>query len=170
MIMAILKITYYPNPILSTIGAPVTHFDESIEQLANDMFDTMYATEGVGLAAPQIGIPLRLFVVDCEGVKLVAANPAIIRTDGIQEGAEGCLSLASIFYPLRRARSAILRAQNLQGQIYEIEGRDFLARCFLHETDHCDGKLFIHHLSSLQRDIIIRKFRKARRLEHFEEK
>lgn len=168
--MATRKIIYYPNPILSTIGATVTHFDESVEQLTNDMFNTMYAAEGVGLAASQIGIPLRLFVVDCEGIKLVAANPTVIRASGVQEGVEGCLSLASIFYPLRRAQSVILRAQNLQGQVYEIEGRDLLARCFLHETDHCDGKLFIHHLSSLQRDIIIRKFRKARKLKHFEEK
>jgi peptide deformylase len=167
--MAIRKIIDYPNLVLSTIGAPVTQFDGALEQLTNDMFDTMYAAEGVGLAASQIGVSLRLFVADCEGVKLVAANPTIIRAGGVQEGAEGCLSLASVFYPLQRAQSITLRAENLQGQVYEIEGQGLLARCFLHETDHCDGKLFIHHLSSLQRNIVIRKFLKARKSRQFEE-
>jgi peptide deformylase len=161
--MPVRQIISYPNHILSTIGECVNVFDDSLKCLTDDMFETMYAARGVGLAASQVGIPLRLFVADCENVKIVAANPEIIETSGSQNEEEGCLSINGIYYPLIRPQRDLLRAQNLQGEAYEIEGQHFLARCLLHETDHCDGKLFISHLTPLQRDIVIRKFNKLNR-------
>lgn len=161
--MTIRKIVSYPNRILSTVGEDVNVFDDPLRRLSDDMFETMYAAKGVGLAASQVGISLRLFVADCQNVKIVAANPEIIDISGRQEGEEGCLSINGIYYPLTRPQRVLLRAQNLLGSIYEIEGQDLLARCLLHETDHCDGKLFISHLTPLQRDIVIRKFNKLNR-------
>ena len=158
--MAVRQIVKYPDPVLTTPGDPVLVFDDSLKRLTDDMFETMRAAEGVGLAASQIGLSLRLFVMDCDGVRLVAANPEIISTKEIQGGQEGCLSLEEIFSPLSRPRIVRLRAQDLAGKTFEIEGQDLVARCLMHETDHCDGKLFISHLSPLQRDIVIRKLRK----------
>ncbi len=159
--MAVLQIVKYPDPVLTIEGDPVLVFDDSLERLSDDMFETMRASQGVGLAASQIGVSIRLFVMDCEGLRLVAANPKIIDTEGIQRGDEGCLSVGKIYCSLDRPRIARLRAQDLRGTTYEIEGEDIVARCFIHETDHCDGKLFITHLSPLQRDIILRKVRKV---------
>ena len=158
--MAILKIVSYPAGVLARAGGPVEKFDDSLAQLANDMFETMYAARGVGLAAPQVGLSLRLFVMDCEGSRIVAANPVIVSVDGEQEGEEACLSLARIGAPLRRPDHVVLRAQDLKGETFETEGRGLTARCLQHETDHCDGLLFIDRLSSLRRDILKRKFRK----------
>src|SRR2546430_16659240 len=100
--MAVLEITEYPEKVLKQVGALVEKFDAELERLVSDMFETMYADEGVGLAAPQVGLSLRLFVMDCEGVKLVAANPEILSAEGEQEGEEGCLSVGKIHAPLRR--------------------------------------------------------------------
>ena len=127
------------------------------------MFETMYADGGVGLAAPQVGLSLRLFAMDCEGLKLVAANPLILSAEGEQEGEEGCLSLGKIHAPLRRAERVRLRAQDVRGEVYEQEAEGLAARCFLHETDHCDGLLFIDHLSPLRRDMVKRRFQKMKR-------
>ncbi|MDH3492458.1 MAG: peptide deformylase, partial [Acidobacteriota bacterium] len=134
------------------------------KELCDDMFETMYNDEGVGLAAPQIGINLRLFVMDCDGVKLVAANPEIIETSGEQSGPEGCLSLEKIPAVLPRPNFAKLRAQDLEGKWFEKEAEGYAARCFLHETDHCDGKLFIDHLPKMRREMIIKKFKKEKKL------
>ncbi len=137
-------------------------FDAELETLVHDMFDTMYDAEGVGLAAQQIGVPLRLFVMDCDGVKLVAANPEIISVDGEQSGEEGCLSVGKIRAEINRPGTAVLRAQDAQGRTFESEANGRPARCFLHETDHCDGILFIRHLSPLRRDLVTKKFRKLK--------
>ena len=161
--MSIRPISEYPAPVLLNPGEPVTDFDEKLNTLAEDMFDTMYDAKGVGLAAQQIGVPLRLFVMDCDGVKLVAANPEIIATEGEQTGEEGCLSAGKIHADLRRAAKVTLRAQDLEGRTFEREVSGLAARCFLHETDHCDGILFIRHLSPLRRDLIVRKFRKLQK-------
>jgi peptide deformylase len=158
--MALLEIVRYPASILTTKSTPISAFDEALRHLAQDMFETMYAAEGVGLAAPQIGRSVQLFVMDCEGLKIVAANPQILVTRGIQKGQEACLSLDRIYSCLSRANSARLRAQDLNGNLFEIAAEGVAARCILHETDHCNGKLFISHLSPLQRDIVIRKLRK----------
>jgi peptide deformylase len=160
--MTVLKITEYPARVLARVGEPVTKFDAEFRQLCEDMFETMYAEEGVGLAAPQVGVSLRLFVMDCAGIKLVAANPSIISTEGEQAGEEGCLSIGKIHSPLKRAERATLRAQDLDGNWYEREATDLAARCFQHETDHCDGTLFIHRLSPLKREMVVKRFRKMK--------
>jgi peptide deformylase len=161
--MAIRPIVDYPAPVLLSPGDPVVNFNADLEALVQDMFDTMYDAEGVGLAAQQIGVPLRLFVMDCKGLKLVAANPEILSVEGEQDGDEGCLSVAKVPAPLKRPDKAVLFAQDISGQMFEREATGLAARCFLHETDHCDGRLFIHHLSPLKRDIVVRRFRKLQR-------
>ena len=161
--MALMEITEFPERVLKEPGDPVEKFDEELAKLVADMFETMYAEEGVGLAAPQVGLSLRLFVMDCEGIKLVAANPEILSAEGEQEGEEGCLSVGKIHAPLKRAARVRLRAQDVNGEWFEREAEGLPARCFLHETDHCDGLLFIDHLSPLRRDMVRRRFQKVKR-------
>ena len=161
--MAIRLIVEYPAPVLLSPGEPVVNFDGELEALLQDMFDTMYDARGVGLAAQQIGVSLRLFVIDCDGVKLVAANPEIISVAGEQSGEEGCLSVGKVHAELKRPERAVLRAQDIKGKAFETEASGLAARCFLHETDHCDGVLFIRHLSPLRRDLVTRKFRKLKK-------
>ena len=153
----------YPAAVLLEPGEPVVNFDSELELLTRDMFETMYDARGVGLAAQQIGLPLRLFVMDCDGIKLVAANPEIISVEGEQEGEEGCLSVGAIHADLKRAAKVKLRAQDVTGKVFEKEATGLAARCFLHETDHNDGILFIRHLSPLRRDLLTRKFRKMKK-------
>ena len=161
--MTVRKITEYPEQVLADAGKPVTEFDQELARLCADMFETMYEAEGVGLAAPQIGLNLRLFVMDCEGVKLIAANPEIVATEGEQSGQEGCLSVGKIPAVVVRPEMARLRAQNEKGEWFECEATGYAARAFLHETDHCNGKLFIDHLPKLRRDMVIKRFQKEKR-------
>jgi peptide deformylase len=161
--MAIKPIVDYPAAVLLEPGESVTNFDSELERLTRDMFETMYDARGVGLAAQQIGLPLRLFVMDCDGIKLVAANPEIIFAEGEQDGEEGCLSVGAIHADLKRAATVKLRAQDVTGKVFEKEVTGLAARCFLHETDHNDGILFIRHLSPLRRDLLVRKFRKLKK-------
>lgn len=161
--MALMEITEFPERVLKAVGEPVVKFDAELQKLVADMFETMYAEEGVGLAAPQVGLSLRLFVMDCEGIRLVAANPEILSAEGEQEGEEGCLSVGKIHAPLKRAARVRLRAQDVQGEWFERAAEGLAARCFLHETDHCDGLLFIDHLSPLRRDMVKRRFQKFKK-------
>jgi len=161
--MPVRPIVDYPADVLLKPGDPVMSFDAELESLVQDMFETMYDAGGVGLAAQQIGVLLRLFVMDCEGIKLVAANPEIIAVDGEQSGEEGCLSLGKVHAELKRPETAALRAQDVTGKTLEREASGLAARCFLHETDHCDGILFIRHLSPLRRDLVTQKFRKLKK-------
>ena len=161
--MAIRPIVDYPAPVLLNPGEPVSRFDAELETLVQDMFDTMYDDRGVGLAAQQIGVALRLFVMDCEDIKLVAANPEILSAEGEQGGEEGCLSVGKLHAELKRPARAVLRAQDIQGKWFEREASGLAARCFLHETDHCNGILFIRRLSPLRRDLVLRKFRKLQK-------
>jgi peptide deformylase len=161
--MAIRKITEYPEKVLAEVGQPVTEFDAELEELCADMFETMYDAEGVGLAAPQIGLNLRLFVMDCDGMKLIAANPQVIHTEGEQSGQEGCLSVGKVPAVVVRPLKARLRAQNEKGEWFERDAEGYAARAFMHETDHCDGKLFIDHLPRLRREMVVRRFNKDRR-------
>lgn len=161
--MATRPIVDYPAAVLLEPGDPVTNFDSELARLTQDMFETMYDARGVGLAAQQIGVPLRLFVMDCDGIKLVAANPEIISAEGEQDGEEGCLSVGAIHAELKRAAKVKLRAQDVTGKLFEREVTGLAARCFLHETDHNDGILFIRHLSPLRRDLLVRKFRKLKK-------
>ena len=161
--MAVRKISEYPEKVLSEVGKPVTEFDQDLADLCADMFETMYEAEGVGLAAPQIGLNLRLFVMDCEDIRLIAANPEIIRTEGEQSSQEGCLSVGKVPAVVVRPQRAKLRAQNEKGEWFEVEAEGYAARAFLHETDHCDGKLFIDHLPKLRRDMVVKRFKKEKR-------
>ncbi len=160
--MAIRKITEYPAEVLGLVGQPVTKFDEELEELCSDMFETMYDAEGVGLAAPQIGLNMRLFVMDCDGIKLVAANPEIIATEGEQSGQEGCLSVGKVPAVVVRPMKATLRAQDLKGEWFEKEAEGYAARAFMHETDHCNGTLFIDHLAKMRRDMVVKRFKKEK--------
>ncbi|CAN5360990.1 peptide deformylase [soil metagenome] len=163
--MAIRKITEYPEKVLGETGKPVTYFDEELAELCADMFETMYDAEGVGLAAPQIGLNLRLFVMDCEDIKLIAANPEIVATEGEQSGQEGCLSVGKVPAVVVRPQKARLRAQNEKGEWFERDAEGYAARAFMHETDHCNGKLFIDHLPKLRRDMLVKRFKKEKRWE-----
>jgi peptide deformylase len=161
----ILEIRKYGDPVLQQRAEPVTEFDDRLRKLVDDMFETMYAAPGVGLAAPQVGVSRRLFVMDCtsgrarDGAK-VLINPEILVKEGSVKGDEGCLSFPGIFFELSRAERVVARAQNVNGEWYEIDAMDLEARCVLHENDHLDGVVFIDHLSPLRRDLIRRKIRK----------
>ena len=161
--MSVMEITEYPEKVLGEVGEPVTEFDEEFEKLVDDMFETMYREEGVGLAAPQVGLSLRLFVMDCAGLKVVAANPEIISKEGEQDGEEGCLSVGRVHAALKRAAKVTLRAQDAKGNWYEQEAEGLAARCFQHETDHCDGIVFLDKTSPLKRELVKRKIRKLQK-------
>jgi len=160
--MAIRRITEYPEAVLGELGQPVTEFGPDLRTLCDDMYDTMYDAEGVGLAAPQIGLNLRLFVMDCDGIKLVAANPEIIATESEQSSQEGCLSMGKVPAVVVRPAKATLRAQDIDGEWFEREAEGYAARCFMHETDHCNGTLFIDHLPKLRRDMVVKRFKKEK--------
>lgn len=161
----IYRIVKFGDPVLEKPAAPVTVFDSELKKLVDDMFESMYEAHGVGLAAPQIGISKRLAVIDVTfkedpDAKLVLANPEIIHTEGKHTQPEGCLSVPDFREPVTRAKKVTVRAQDINGAWYEKTGEDILARAFLHETDHLNGKLYLSHLSALKRDLIKRKIRK----------
>ena len=161
----IYPIVKFGDPVLERQADPVTEFDGALKKLVEDMFESMYAAHGIGLAAPQIGIAKRLAVIDITfkedpDAKLVLANPEIIHKEGKQSQNEGCLSIPEFREPVTRARKVTVRAQDVNGQWFEKSGEDLLARAFLHETDHLNGKLYISHLSALKRDLMKRKIRK----------
>lgn len=161
----IYPIVKYGDPVLEKPAAAITTFDDELKKLVEDMFESMYAAHGVGLAAPQIGISKRVAVVDVTfkedpKAKLVLINPEIIDKDGRQRGTEGCLSIPDFREEVTRAKIVTIRAQDLSGKFFEHTGEDLLARAFQHETDHLHGKLYISHISALKRDLIKRKIRK----------
>lgn len=162
----IYPIVKYGDPVLEAKAQTVTEFDTpELQQLIADMFESMYAARGVGLAAPQIGISKRIAVIDCsvgedESQKLVLINPEILRVEGAQSCEEGCLSLPGFRETVTRPKRVTVRAQNAAGETWEMTGEDLLARAFLHETDHLNGSLYINHVSPLKRDLIRRKVRK----------
>ena len=165
MIYSIVK---YGNPVLETPAKPVTEFDDKLKKLVLDMFESMYAAHGVGLAAPQIGISLRLAVIDVSfkenpEAKLVLANPEIVKAEGSQTLEEGCLSIPEFREKVSRPNHVTLRAQDENGEWHEHTGEELLARALLHETDHLNGKLYIHLISSLKRDFMRRKIRKLQK-------
>ena len=161
----IYPIVKYGNPVLEKQAAPVTVFDEELQKLVDDMFESMYAAHGVGLAAPQIGISKRLAVIDTTfkedpNAKLVLANPEIINSEGRHTQNEGCLSIPEFRESVTRPCKVTVRAQDVKGNFFEKTGEELLARAFLHETDHLNGKLYISHISALKRDLMKRKIRK----------
>lgn len=166
--MALLRIVKYPEPVLHEVGKPVTEFDEKLKILIADMFETMYAAKGVGLAAPQIAESKRLFVMDCSGgedeaQKIALINPEVVHVEGEQLGEEGCLSFPGIYQNVQRSLRTIVRAQNVNGDWFELDGTDLTSRCILHETDHCDGILFIDRMTPLKRELAKRKIKKLQK-------
>ena len=162
MIYTIVK---FGDPVLEKPSAPITEYDDDLSKLADDMFESMYAAHGVGLAAPQIGISKRIAVIDVTfkedpESKIVLVNPEIIHTEGRLTSNEGCLSLPEFREKVTRPSKITARAQNLKGEFFDVTGEDLLGRALLHETDHLNGKLYISLLSGLKRDLMKRKIRK----------
>jgi peptide deformylase len=165
MIRPILR---YGDRGLVTRAEPVTTFDDSLNRLIDDMIDTMYAAPGIGLAAPQIGVPLRLFVVDITagqkgGQLITVINPEFVERSGMQLEEEGCLSLPGFNATVVRPSRAILAGMDRDGTERLIEGKDLLARAFQHEMDHLEGTLFVDRLRGIKRDVIVRKIQKLQR-------
>jgi peptide deformylase len=162
------SIVKYGEPVLEKPTPVNKKFDAELAQLAEDMFATMYAAQGVGLAAPQIGKSLRLAVVDVSAgknaeAKIVLVNPEIIHAEGEVREEEGCLSIPGFRGYVIRPQFVTVRAQDLKGEAFEIRGENLLARAFCHEIDHLNGILFLQHLSMLKRDLIKRKIKKLRK-------
>ena len=168
------KIVLYGEPVLETPAEPVTEQEfgtAELQALVDDMFETMYEAKGVGLAAPQVGESKRLFIVDTTvtdedgetGEKRVLINPEIVETSGEQLGEEGCLSIPGFREKVRRPYKVKVRARDVSGATFEMDGKDLMARAVLHENDHLDGVLFLKHLSALKRNLIKRKIEKLRK-------
>jgi peptide deformylase len=161
----ILTIRKYPDPILSQPGEPVTEFDEELRKFVADMFETTYASQGIGLAAPQVGVSKRVTVIDLSmgknpADKIVLINPEITFSEGRLYEEEGCLSFPDIREKVVRAAKVRVRAQDENGKWFEMDGEDLLSRCFQHEIDHLHGMLFIFRMSALKRNLNLRKIRK----------
>src|SRR5690349_7001977 len=164
----IYPIVKYGDPVLEKPAATITKFDAELETLVEDMFASMYAAQGVGLAAPQIGKSIRLAVVDVTvgknpEAKIVLVNPEIIHAEGEVREEEGCLSIPGFRGYVVRPQFVTVKAQNVKGQDFEIRGENLLARAFCHEIDHLNGILFLQHLGMLKRDMIKRKIKKLRK-------
>ncbi len=159
-------ITLYGEPVLEKPAAPISNFNTpELQTLVDDMFESMYAAKGVGLAAPQIGISKRIAVIDLSvaedpSQKIVLINPEIIVKEDFQTGEEGCLSLPGFREQVMRPKKVVVRAQDVKGETFERAGEELLARAFCHEIDHLNGRLYILHVSALKRDLIRRKVRK----------
>jgi peptide deformylase len=171
--MAVRPILRFPDPSLRRVSEPVVSFDDSLRSLVEDMKDTMYLAEGAGLAAIQVGQPLRLFIIDPEVAgrgpddpPVVLANPELVEVSAEEQtGDEGCLSFPGIFVPVKRGMRAKVRAQDLDGKTFEIEGQALLARALQHEYDHLSGRLLIDMVGPVKRQIIKRKMRKENEAE-----
>ena len=164
----IYPIVKFPDPVLERPAEPVTVFDKDLRQLVDDMFASMYDAQGIGLAAPQIGISKRITVIDVSfqkdpKQKIVLVNPEIVERKGKQLEEEGCLTLPEIRDRVARAAEVKVRAQDAEGNPIELEGTELLSRAFQHEIDHLDGILFIFRLSRLKRDLQLRKIRKLQK-------
>jgi peptide deformylase len=161
----ILKIVKYPDPVLEKPGEPVTEFNAELRKFVADMFETTYASQGIGLAAPQVGVSKRLTVIDLSlgkdpAQKLVLINPEITFREGKQYEEEGCLSFPEIREKVVRAAKVRIRAQDEHGKWFEMDGEELLARAFQHEIDHVDGIVFLFRMSTLKRSLNLRKIRK----------
>ena len=162
----VLKIRKYGDPVLETPCDPITEFGtDELNQLVDNMFETMYANKGVGLAAPQVGVSKRLTVIDPSAgedpeARIVLVNPELVKLEGRQVGEEGCLSIPGFREDVKRAMRVKVKAKNAAGEPVELEGEELLARAIQHESDHLNGVLFLKHLSPLKRDMIRRKIRK----------
>jgi peptide deformylase len=154
--VALLDIHVIGSPILRQETEPVATITPELRRLADDMFDTMHAAKGIGLAAPQVGRRERLAVVEVDDARLVLFNPEIVTREGTVKGEEGCLSIPDVFADVERAARVVVRAQDVDGRWFEVEGTELLGRCLQHEIDHLHGKLFIDRLSLLRRRAALR--------------
>lgn len=167
-------IVKYGHPALEKKGEDVTDFNSpGLHKLVEDMFESMYTAKGVGLAAPQIGVGRRIAVIDIAtgedpSQKIVLINPEIIATEGSQKNEEGCLSIPTFREQVTRPNKVTVRAQDVTGKFFEMTAEELLARAFLHETDHLNGKLYINHISALKRDLIRRRIRKLQKAGEWE--
>lgn len=168
--MAELKIVHFPESVLLTVGRPVAaeEFGPELQQLSVDMFDTMRAAGGVGLAAPQVNISKRFFVMDVadgdgDPNPLVFANPEILAVEGEQIGDEGCLSFPGLYQQVRREMRVVVRARDAFGELFEKDLEGLAARCVLHETDHCDGIVFLDRMTVLKRELAKRKIKRLQK-------
>jgi len=162
------QVVKYPEPVLAKRGDDVTVFDGELKALVDEMFESMYIAQGIGLAAPQIALSKRITVVDISfrknpSDKLALINPKIIEAEGRQVEEEGCLSLPEIREKVVRAAKVKVRAQDVTGKWFEVEGEELLARALQHEIDHLDGVLFIDRISRLKRELVLRKIRKMQK-------
>jgi peptide deformylase len=167
-LLKIHQVVKYPDPVLAKVGEAVTVFDDALRTLVAEMFESMYAAEGIGLAAPQIAISKRITVIDVSFQKdpkdkLVLINPEVVETTGKQTEEEGCLSLPDIREKVQRAAWVKVRAQDAHGKWFEVEGEELLARALLHEIDHLNGVLFIDRISRLKRELVLRRIRKLQK-------
>jgi peptide deformylase len=163
-----LTIVKYPEPVLEQPGEPVTEFNAELRKLVSDMFETTYASQGIGLAAPQVGVSKRITVIDLSmgkdpKQKLVLINPEIIVSEGRQYEEEGCLSFPEIREKIVRASKVRIRAQDAHGKWFEMDGNELLARAFQHEIDHLDGIVFLFRMSPLKRSLSLRRIRKMQK-------
>lgn len=156
--MPLLDIHVLGSPILRQETERIEHITPELRRLVDDMFETMHAASGVGLAAPQVGRRERLAVVDADGVSLVIINPEVVRGDGKIKAEEGCLSIPEIYADVERIANVVIRAQDIDGKIFEVEATDLLGRCLQHEIDHLHGKLFLDRLSLLKRRKALREW------------
>lgn len=165
--MAVMTILKYPDERLRTVAKPVEQVDDALRGIIEDMFETMYGSQGVGLAATQVNVHKRLFIADCSenaNEPLTFINPEIIERDGLHENEEGCLSFPNVYAKVERAGKIKVRALDKNGDTFEREAEGLLAICIQHEIDHLNGKLFVDYLSPLKRDRIRKKLEKEARL------
>lgn len=161
--MSLLDIRVYGDPVLRTPTKVVSDITPELRRLVEDMFETMYAAKGIGLAAPQVGRLERLSVIDVDGHRLVLFNPEIVESDSKRiKGEEGCLSIPEIYGDVERSARVVVRAMNADGKAYEVEGKELLSRCLQHEIDHLHGRLFIDYLSALKRRAAAAKWAKEK--------
>jgi peptide deformylase len=167
--LSLLNILEFPDERLRKKAVKVQAVDGKIKNLVDDMLETMYESRGVGLAATQVNVHLRVIVIDVSEQKdtpLCLINPEIIEKDGVEESEEGCLSVPGFFEKVKRAEHIKVKALDKDGKIYEFEARDLLAVCVQHEIDHLDGKLFVDYISPLKRQRIKKKLEKIHKMEH----
>lgn len=165
--MALLTILHHPDPRLREKAKPVAKFDAALQRLIDDLFESMYDAPGVGLAATQVGVALRVAVMDCSGDSnkpqpQVMVNPEILELKDLTDVDEGCLSVPGVGDRVKRYQTVRVRAQDRKGATYELEADGLLAQCVQHEIDHLDGKLYIDHLSSIKRERLLKRQREAR--------
>ena len=159
--MSIQGIRYFGDPVLTTPTSLVVDFDKELRLLVRDLTETMLNAPGAGLAAPQIGVPLRVFVWDVDGELGHLVNPSLDLSEDLQEGEEGCLSFPELLYPTPRAMRAVAKGFNMHGEPITVEGTELLARALQHETDHLDGILFIERLSESDRKLAMKEIRES---------